>query len=186
MSYVIPAGFSRLTFQYAPASPLGSAVVWGLGLESPPSAAILAEIEEWYTSTYQIICCEAYTLERIEMRSDTLVEERVVSYKGDTTTPHPPPQVAALVSLTTGLPGRTNRGRIYWPGVVPEASSDANGIIEPTKLAQLQNIWDAFAGFLDGLSAAPVILHSGSSDPTPVTNGVVRQSVATQRRRQRA
>lgn len=186
MSYVIPAGFSRLSFQYAPVSPIGSAVAWGLGVESPPSAAILNEIVLWYEDEFAPQQNEAYVLQRAEMRSDTLVEEIITSIPGTETIAFPPPQVAALVSLSTGLPGRTNRGRVYWPGLVSEPDINVQGQIDNTRRSQVSTLFGGLQEILEGLSAPLVILHSGSSDPTPVTSFTVRENVATQRRRQRA
>lgn len=186
MTYVIPPGFARLTFQYAPVSPIGSAIVWGVGVASPPSAAILDDIVDWYSDVFVDVQGDGYVLQRAEMRSDTLVEERIVSIASTASGAFPPPQVAALISLSSGLPGRSNRGRVYWPGMVPESEINAQGQIGNAGQALLSTLFGGFVEILEGLSAPLVILHSDSSDPTPVTSWTLRDSVATQRRRQRA
>jgi hypothetical protein len=186
MTYVIPPGFTRLSFTYAPVSPLGSAITWGIGLDANPSPTLLDVAQAWYEDEQQALVSEGYVLNRIEARNDTLVYERLLSLDGEDTSATPPPQVAALISLSTGLPGRSNRGRVYWPGVLEESAVNAQGQIDPLVRTTIQNQWENFLAALETIDATPVILHSSSSDPTPVLSSVVRGNVATQRRRQRA
>ena len=96
-----------------------------------------------------------------------------------------PPNVAVLVQKKTGLTGRKNRGRLYFPGFVGEGDVDANGIIDSDVLATMQGHFD---DFLTAVNASTTnidmaILHHDASTPTPVTSLVVSNLVATQRRR---
>lgn len=91
------------------------------------------------------------------------------------------PNSAYLVRKRTALGGRANRGRLYLPGVA-EAAVDESGNIDPSGLQT--NINDWFAG-LSALGMPMYLLHTGSSDPTDVSNLVVDSKIATQRRRLR-
>lgn len=95
------------------------------------------------------------------------------------------PQVALLVSKTSGLAGRQNRGRMYIPGQ-SETNVDGAGVVLPTFRTTAQNAVDVLLGDLDTLETPMVILHVDPADtPTPVTALTVRNKVATQRRRLR-
>lgn len=97
-----------------------------------------------------------------------------------------PPQAAVVFSLLTGIPGRSYRGRMYWPAL--------NGVIN-IGLAQdvddCQAQADAMAGVLAALVAANypdppyyVGVHSATQDVvTPVTRVAVGTRFDTQRRR---
>lgn len=185
MTYVIPPGFSRVSFTYAPVSPAGSAITWGFGCAVSPSAAIIAELMDWYEDNYVPVCNEDYVLRRMEMRNDTLVQEIVRELPGTEDAPMPAPGTSALISLSTGLPGRTNRGRVYWPGVTPEDRMNNAGQMFDAQRTLLGETFESLETYLDSVSAPLVVLHSSVSDPTPVTSWTVQQLTATQRRRLR-
>lgn len=95
-----------------------------------------------------------------------------------------PPQTACLISWRTGLVGRARRGRTYmWP---PSESTQAGGAINATQIANLE-------GFITAAIALPTTLeHTGwqmmihsetAAGNNPVTQGIVRPIMATQKRR---
>lgn len=95
------------------------------------------------------------------------------------------PQVALLVSKTSGLAGRSNRGRMYIPGQ-SESNVDGAGTVLSTFRTTAQGAMDTFLGDLDTLETPMVILHNDPADtPTVVTALTVQNKVATQRRRLR-
>jgi hypothetical protein len=105
-----------------------------------------------------------------------------------------PQNCAMLVRKNTALGGRRNRGRMFVPGILNEASVTATGIIDPSSLAILQGQQALFLAYLasagGSLPAIPmVLLHStGLSpvpDPTPVTSLTIDNVISTQRRRLR-
>lgn len=186
MSYIIPPGFSRITFEYAAVSTAGSRPVWGLGVAHSPDPVIMASLVEWVDEELQTITSNSATIERIVMRNDVEIEEELVNFPGGLVSSFGPPSNSALISLSTGLVGRQNRGRIYLPFVLPEADLDGGGVISGERVSHIN---DAFGDLLDRmttLAANPVILHSSSSDPTPITSWKTQTLSATQRRRLRA
>lgn len=102
-----------------------------------------------------------------------------------------PPQVCPLVSWRTGFIGRRFRGRTYFPAPV-EADQEA-GQLTPGYQANLQTVADAMIQ----LTLLTVVIFQlvifGAANPdvdppldeiiTPVLTAVVRQDLATQRRR---
>jgi len=96
------------------------------------------------------------------------------------------PQVAALVKKAGSLGGRSNRGRMFIPGI-PEAQVEAGGRLNPTYRTQLQSEIEDLIGDLPSAAAnvdAMVILHQEGFDlPTVVTNLTTDPVVATQKRR---
>lgn len=94
------------------------------------------------------------------------------------------PQVAYLIEKRTASGGRRNRGRMYLPGV-PEANVNEAGVIETSSLAALNTQADAFLARIQEHVLQMVILHTGPSAPTVVTELSADPVVATQRRRLR-
>ena len=96
--------------------------------------------------------------------------------------------VSVLVKKITGLPGRKNHGRCYFPPIsLAEADVNNVGIISATPLSVIQTNWNGFISALEGSGEISRLdlLHSGSDDPTEITSFQVEQQVATQRRRLR-
>lgn len=91
------------------------------------------------------------------------------------------PQVCTLVHLGTGLRGPARRGRLYLP-FTSEGSQTA-GLIDASVLSAMQTAWSDFLDNMatDGYSWA--VLSESQSDAALVTDVVVKQRVATQRRR---
>lgn len=186
MSYVIPNGFSRVTFEFQTVSTLGSKPVFGFGVSTNPGDTLLDAMQAWWMGSAQEHFAKHAILERIVARNDTMLEERLVGEDGNNMSPFGPPSNAALVSLTSGLAGRSNRGRIYLPFVLPENQLDGGGVIDPAQVAILQTMVDQLRTDIALALGEMVILHSNSSDPTPVTGALVSNVSATQRRRLRA
>lgn len=186
MGYVIPADFSRVSLEYKPVSSIGSRPSFGFGVAGGPSDPLADAVLLSHLDNVLPRIGDNYVLERVVVRNDVEVVERLTNQVGLVTSPVAPPSVSALVRLATGLAGRANRGRVFLPGWLTEASLDDTGTIESGTLTDIQTAWDAFIADIDTGGLHPlVILHSTSSDPTPVTAAVVQGIAATQRRRLR-
>lgn len=108
------------------------------------------------------------------------------AYSGSGTV-HMPPQSSIVMSLDTGRPGRSYRGRAYWPalGLPLDTGSARIDISDATSLAT------SFVGFLGDIAAAapaghnldPVVASAKLGVQTPVTRVQVGTVVDTQRRR---
>jgi hypothetical protein len=96
------------------------------------------------------------------------------------------PMDCPLVSWRTGLIGRANRGRTYFPSILE--SLQANGVISAAGLTFYQTVADDHITLKDALTGlqsdwSKVIFHTDASDSPVVTTGLVRNQLATQRRR---
>lgn len=185
MTYIIPTGYSRVSFDFGAISVIGSKPSWGFGVNMPPSDEQVDVFAQWWQDEMSAYTSEGYVLEKVSMRNDAQLCEVLPGFEGADTSPYAPPSVATLVKLTSGLSGRANRGRIYWPGSVPENSINAQGQITPARVEDMQNVFETLAALILVEGKQFQILHSTSSDPTPVTNGRVQVTAATQRRRLR-
>lgn len=185
MGYVIPAGYSRVTVEFGAQSPLGSAIVTGFGVSLDPGAILLDNVKEWLDDNYQPLMQSFYSIDRIEARNDVAVEELAVNIPGALAGDPSPPSVAALAKITSGLPGRKNRGRMYLPGLLLDADVDASGGIDSTALNNIQTCMDALGEKMGLIDAEIVILHSDVGTPTLATGVQVQGIAATQRRRLR-
>lgn len=95
------------------------------------------------------------------------------------------PNTALLVRKLTGVRGRENRGRNYFPGVVYESDVDASGEINSVQLSGFQAFFDAWYSALNTLECEPYLLHTEEVAPTLILGFEVDAVVATQRRRLR-
>lgn len=106
-----------------------------------------------------------------------------------------PQNCAALIRKGTNRAGRTGRGRMYLPGVLPENKVSQTGIIASDHLGVLEGAAEAFLEALDDPIAPPsptspmVLLHNafvpGGTTPDPVVSLIPDNRIATQRRRLR-
>lgn len=186
MGYVIPAGFARVNLEYAALSPNGSKPTWGFGVNRPPSEALCTAVLQGWVEYLRPFTSNSYTLERVTARSDVGYYEILSGTTGPSGSPAAPPNTCALIKLATGMSGRTNRGRVYPVGLLTDNSIQDVGTLDPEALADIQQAWNGFVNTIElDTGAELVILHSTSSDPTPVTSQVLQGTVATQRRRLR-
>lgn len=185
MSYVIPAGYSRVTLHYGAASTLGSNIVTGFGIDSSPTEGVLDIFQEWWDESLKLVTGTTYQLIKIEARSDVEVLERTIGEYGVLNEEMAPPNTAVLVNLGSGLVGKRNRGRAYLPGVAEEGAIGEDGTLSSTKVTQLQGVMDYLGALVFDASRTIRILHSTVGTPTLVLNASVHPVVATQRRRLR-
>lgn len=92
------------------------------------------------------------------------------------------PQACPLVSLRTGVRGRSYRGRVYLPW--PSEGSIASGSLGSSQQTTMQSAWTAFVTAMDATSAPLVVASYKNASQALVTTATVEQLLATQRRRQ--
>lgn len=112
-----------------------------------------------------------------------------INVAGTASTQRLPQNVAAIVQKNTGLGGRRNRGRFFWPSI-NEGNVDQVGLITGPQITDLNTlatfVFDTICEDVIHNTAGPVLLHSlPPSDPTPVTSWQTAPRVGTQRRRLR-
>jgi hypothetical protein len=102
-----------------------------------------------------------------------------------------PANCAVLGHKMTGLAGRHNRGRLYYPGIA-EGVVDENGNLASAQITHYNTQFAAYLSAVNGISgiATMVLVHAprvGNSapTPTPITSIIVDLRIATQRRRLR-
>jgi hypothetical protein len=93
--------------------------------------------------------------------------------------------VSYLFKKITALPGRSHKGRMYYPGC-DETSVDADGRVSSGKQTGLYAMSTAWLSVLTGtIGVTPEVLHTASSDADEVLDLRPQSVVATQRRRLR-
>lgn len=110
---------------------------------------------------------------------------------GTSSADRPPQNVSLIFRKNTGLGGRRNRGRMFWPSV-SEASLDGVGNVAGSTISTTEGLLNDWMEGTFGPSAVGtnlsqmVILHSTPpATPTPVTSLTVDPVCGTQRRRLR-
>lgn len=157
--------------------------------------AIVEDIRGVWLTTFQDDMDSDWTLASIRWETQTFSGEVQVGTAGGTSMTSPPPNTSILLSYKAAEKGPRNRGRSYWPGLVPEASIDERGIVTPTVVA---DIFTTMEAFWTGVNAIPDVLghyipqseYSGQASPPnlpwpQVLTRTVSPIVATQRRRLR-
>lgn len=136
---------------------------------------------------------DSYILDRIDSvgRNATgtdFAAGAVINNVGDRVGEVVPLNYSVLVRKSTGLRGRRNRGRMFWPGMAQEAEVDQAGVLTVARVASLQAAFTAFFAALAGRvpNSNMLLLHtSAPTTPVPITDLVVQALGATQRRRMR-
>lgn len=192
MPTIIPPSFGlvahsfRISAQQNPSGPM--VITYGVNVGVAGGQAVLDLCCDYMGSVVEGCVADNYEMYFSTLKQGpnetgpTFEDSRVVS--GGTTGVGAVPNTAMLVRKVTGLGGRSNRGRLYLPGVSTSVITDT-GQIGSTALGDYQEVWDTWLTGLDGEGITPVILHSSSSDPTAITSMRVEPVLATQRRRLR-
>lgn len=110
-----------------------------------------------------------------------------VAAQGTTSTVKMPFQVAVVCSLRTGRPGRSFRGRLYWPAMGANVNSSTARLATPS----VALVTTAFNTLLKGIENSTPgtfaldlsVVSQTSSVTTPVTQLQVGDVIDTQRRR---
>jgi hypothetical protein len=142
---------------------------------------------------------------RVGTAGEPVVYEAPRSIGGSNVEAMVPRNTALLVKKITARGGRRGRGRMFVPGITPEAQIDQAGNLSALFRDNLQtNQFNALFNELNLMSGGPVLLHDdqvvtsynsitgkpvyGTIDPGPpdqITQLVVDPKAATQRRRMR-
>lgn len=115
-----------------------------------------------------------------------LVGQHIEPLRGTIASPGIPPNCSWLVKKSTGLGGRNNRGRMYWPpSPLNETNVDSAGNINGTLVGILQGRMDNLLDFMSAATFELFLFHSVAFAPTQITGFSVESQIATQRRRLR-
>ena len=184
---IIPSGFGQCTiFFTGTGAPTGAACTWGFDHTgfADPDVVAAAQMGMFNTNIMPELCdTVSTTLCEVKFGPNDTgpVGTDAAGTAGGVAATSAPPNTAYLVSKRTALGGRANRGRLYLPGV-DEADVSAQGTFGTTAL---QAAVDQWLTDQDTNQLPMVILHNDVGSPTPVTQLIVSNRVATQRRRLR-
>lgn len=196
---LLPAGYGFCKFVFRLAGdPEEQIVTFGFnpttGIEDPD--ALAADIKTAWTGTDHFWLPTAVSNTLTFVRIDVITQDDTNAYQGTASvnsagsrgTQPPPSNCTLLVRKNTGLAGRKNRGRMYWPaGMMLASDIGANGQLDTSSVVPtLQTrLTESMSDMVTGAGITMVILHDSAGLPTPVTSCVVQSVIATQRRRMR-
>lgn len=196
MTVVIPPGYAQASVEHWLAGYNRPAVTtWGMRVTGVPAADAT-----YLANHFQGLYIEAFkprTDANVRIRSTRLVvgqdagEPLVgVADNGDvgaSSRESTAPALALMVDRNTGLGGRRNRGRVYFPWAVSDTEVNEMGAVGNTSLTA----WNtSLTEFLDLLDTSPFIdqlylLHGvGLGAPTPITGLQANPTIRTQKQRQ--
>lgn len=142
------------------------------------------------TSGYRGLVNDSSTIVDVTVRANRgaafpEIATTTVNVAGGLTGSPESPQVAILMQKVSGVTGRANRGRMYFPAP-PESQTDGGGNYLAGVVAGYQARADQFESDLNLAGLPMVILHDNPAlTPTPVLSFSISSTVATQRRRVR-
>lgn len=196
MALIIPAGFGLLSIgTRTEGDP--ETMYWTCGVDVsgvPFEAAIPEAVSDEWGLSLAAVTSSIVDLVEVRLRLGPVPTGPTYlwtgSVAGSSSGSLLPPNCAVLFQKRTGLGGRMNRGRAYVPGISSiSATLDSGGNFADGTAVLLSETMEAFwtgLSDLEGIgSVTPVLLHSASSDPTPITEFVCVPKIATQRRRLR-
>jgi len=190
----IPVGYAQANlFFTGAAAPTGAQVTLGLELEDSGMSPV--DVAEIVGGNWEILILpfqvDDITLDRCVVKFGPNATgpdgEFVISAPGTDSGEPEAPNVAVLVRKVTEDGGRAGRGRMFIPGI-KETRVEPGGHINGTYATDLQ---DNLADYRESLIVSnipPVVLHGVGaplSVPSPITQFVVDETAATQRRRLR-
>lgn len=202
MALIIPEGFAQITIPLTHVSQSREAVIT-FGVEADFSLSPVAKVDAIFDSWQQMVAnfIDEGVIQgpaRAAIGTSTgenLQVEGSTTYGAPGTAQKVPSNVALLVRKITARGGRRGRGRMYVPWIVNEGNVSDVGLLDGAYRASLETAFDNF--LTDLAAAAPTgpfapmyLLHSSGGSTSPgspneVTDLVVDQLVATQRRRLR-
>lgn len=97
-----------------------------------------------------------------------------------------PNQVAAVVTVRSGLPGRRYRGRIYLPQTVAQAAIHSPEQMGPAKLTSLTTLVASIMNAGPAAGFSPMIVSTTYTSMVPVVEVTADSKLDTQRRRAEA
>lgn len=189
MGVVIPAGHSLVAHEIRMANDNESMfVTYGINL-APTDGQVAQQLHAIQGNILSDFMGSNFSVTKAIVTTPIAVfESTAAPFVGPNSANTVPSNTAVLVKKLSGLRGRSNRGRMYVPGV-HEGDVNPNGTISAGVVTALQGFADLM---LDGFSEVGggcqmVILHDQtvSDPPTIVTELQVDPVVATQRRRMR-
>lgn len=129
---------------------------------------------------------------RVEYRNSAgelgqAAEHTLTSPIAGTGTPTKPFQTSLVSSLLTGRPGRSYRGRLYWPALAAAISTSTLRLTNPSTAGAVAAITEFLTQVADAVpapfSSQLVVVSDKLSVATPVTSVVVGDVLDVQRRR---
>lgn len=199
MTVVIPPGYAQLSIEHwladypRPAVTTFAAKI--LGTEDGDGFNPATQFFTAFVTAYKALVDNGVTLRNPRAvvgqdGGDPLVFTTAQSEAGGQARSSTAPALALMISKNTGLGGRKNRGRMYFPWAMDDNAVAENGSVNSTIVNAYTS---ASANFLDYLGGADsrfslldgaVLLHSDLTPPTPITSMVASPVIRTQRNRQ--
>lgn len=190
MTIEIPEGYAQCVAHMSSTLASGE-VICTFGMTTPVVGQLVADgIRDVWSDTVMPVVSASIKFERMEVRfgadgGGSLVYESVANLLGTQSAAIAPINCSNLVQKRSSSAGRTNRGRMFLPGVL-EASVGGDGLLTGPRLAQLQTAMSAFLVNLnEDAGGVMVVLHNSAQAPTVVTSMIVAPKIATQRQRMR-
>jgi len=187
----LPTGFATTVIRYTGASGLGSApVVTGAAQLNDASVTDVADaIAGWVNDHMLAFLVDNMTVQSVEVKSNTDEAIVTVGSAGGQTGEMSPPNLAVLCKKLTGAPGRANRGRNYWPGILADSHVADDGTIKEDPLTDLSGLMGEYVSAFTTAGADFALLSGLTTDVVVghvVTSYIVESVTATQRRRLRS
>lgn len=199
MAVVIPPGFAQCSIEFwLDGYPRPAVTTMGVKILGSESAGfnVAETFHGCYVGRFTALTDNGVTVRNARAvigqdGADPIIQESSRTNVGGQARSSVAPALALMLSKSTDLGGRKNRGRMYIPWAMDDNAVAENGAISSV----IVNAWTtACAGFLEDLSGSEsefeildgaYILHSDpSTPPTRITKLAPNPTIRTQRNRQ--
>lgn len=183
----IPAGFGQVNILMAYGFAFTDCMT-SFGIQADGDASDIAEdIHQAVDGTLNSFITSAVGFTGVEVITPTIIGESTGGViAGAISAESTPPNVAILAKKLTGLRGRSNNGRNFFPGI-QESNVNDDGDLDAGFLAGVQTGLDDFYDAVTAITGVTevVLLHAEGSVQAPVlmSGWLASSKVATQRRR---
>lgn len=197
MTLVIPQFYANAIFRFALAGD-AEEMISTIGIDNTGVAegqAVADQLRDEFIAAFPAnVISVGYTFKGVRLYvgpgpNHAVFESTGADHVGTNVSPAMPQNVAFLVSKKTASAGRRFRGRMFLPPfLIGEDSVSTIGKLAPAQVTALQDRIDAW--LMDPPTYPKVLLHDDASlsplpPPTPITQLVLSDTVATTRRRLR-
>lgn len=189
----IPVGYGIVTAQWTRIDDAAENVIT-FGIYNPSSFdpnSIAVSVRSFFLADFTAgMTCDSYQFDGIKVLLHTVggyaSGEDISPVVGTNAAEPVPPSVAVRVTKRSAFVGRAHRGRMYVPPALVAASGvEEAGTLTAGQQTSLQSAFGTLRNDLVSYGTPMVILHRDLSTPDAVTHLDVRNTVGSQRRRQR-
>lgn len=187
MPLLLPPGYANAAIHVA--GPVGTpefvtTIGFAMPLDFAPSVEMANNVFRSFTEAFGAAFATGWNVNRVsahyeEDDAGASVDSTLAPFSAGGGGNRQPVQMSIVLQKRCAAGGRARRGRMFLPGCIQTDMVDESGKLKPAHIADFQSKCNTFlaqlttpsgADVADRASTPPVLLHSTSMEPTPITS----------------